>query len=132
MPVNSQGTKTDVLLVTSLTDNYISMKTCFLLSHTHARHKETHTHVHAGDCRWGEKQTYLLQEGKEWRKKVRKKGKRKTRSYTSEQKEKTESKECFGCFFWGGGALSDTEGCVNTLFGFVCTQALQTRGITVN
>lgn len=47
----------------------------FSLALTHTTRK--HTHVHAGDCRWGEKQTYLLQEGKEWRKKVRKKGKRK-------------------------------------------------------
>lgn len=38
----------------------------------------------------------------------------------------------FVFFFVGGGALSGTEGCVNTLCGFVCTHALHTGGITVN
>jgi len=32
----------------------------------------TYTHLHAGNCRGGEKQAYLLQGGKEWRKKVKK------------------------------------------------------------
>lgn len=66
--------QTDALLVRQI---ILSMRTCFFLSRTHTHHKDTHTHVHAGDCRWGEKQTYLLQEGKEWRRKVKKEKKKK-------------------------------------------------------
>lgn len=102
---------THLLLNTSMTDTYVSMRTYFHLlltrtvththtftrSHTHIHiHTDTYTHLHAGNCRGGEKQAYLLQGGKEWRRKVKKeKKKEKTRSYTTRQKEKveTESKE---------------------------------------
>lgn len=142
MPVNSQGTKTDVLLVTSLTDNSISMRTCFLLSHTHAHHKETHTHsrmcmLETAD---GERNrlTFYRKEkngGRRWERKE----KEKPGVILASKRKRQKVKSVLGvCFFLGGGggkrrgALSGTEGCVNTLSGFACTQALQTRGIAVN
>lgn len=62
------------------------------LSLTHTQY----THLHAGNFRGGEKQAYLLREGKEWRKEVKKeKEKRKDQElyYQAKRKVETGSKE---------------------------------------
>lgn len=118
---NSQWTKTHGT-VKYQQDRYICKHEDIFPSLSH-----THTHSHAGDCRGGEKQAYLLQGGKEWRRKVKKEKKKKNQElyYRAKRKVETESKEWF--FFFVGDALCSTEGCVECEAMCVWKQALQSK-----
>lgn len=115
MSVDSQGSKTDALLVTSETDHHISMETCFLFSHTHAQHKKKHTHTRA--C-------WRLQMGRETD--LPSTG----RKRMEEEGEKERKKEKPGVILASKRKRQKVRSVSGGLWGFVCTRALQT--ITVN